>query len=79
MAAAGKSRALLHGRLNAGFEDIQAIAVSVLQHRIVLDYHAKLDGESGTSIASRLLSEIPPLDRPIPSTLAVSVPSPRGA
>jgi MoxR-like ATPase len=35
LAAASRARALLEGRLNASFEDVQAMAAPVLQHRIV--------------------------------------------
>jgi MoxR-like ATPase len=70
MAAGARARALLEGRLNASFEDVQSVAVPVMQHRLVLDYNAKLDGESGRSVVLRLLEEVSTLDRPMPTTLA---------
>ncbi len=69
MAAAARSRALLEGRTNASFEDVQAVAVPVLQHRLVLEYNAKLDGETGATVVARLLSEVPTLDRDVPKSL----------
>jgi MoxR-like ATPase len=69
MAAGGRARALLDGRVNASFEDVQAVAVPVLQHRLVLEYTAKLDGESGRSVVERLLQDVPALDQPLPETL----------
>jgi MoxR-like ATPase len=69
LAAAGKARALIEGRLNASFEDVQSVAVSVLQHRIVLDYNAKLDGETGASVIGKLISEIRTHDRDVPQSM----------
>ena len=69
LAAGARARALLDGRLNASFEDVQAIAVPVLQHRIVLDYSARLDGRTAAQIVSALLSEVPAQDRALPKTL----------
>ena len=58
LAAAVRARALIQGRLNASYEDVRAVAVSVLQHRIVLDYHARLEGATGASVATALVEEV---------------------
>ena len=70
LAAAARGRALLAGRLNASFEDVQAVAAPVLQHRIVLDYHARIDGLSAGQVVQALIEEVPAQNRPIPATLA---------
>ena len=69
LAAAARARALLAGRLNASFEDVQAVALPVLQHRIVLDYHARIDGLTPAGTVRALLEEVPAQDRPVPSAL----------
>lgn len=69
LAAAARARALLAGRLNASFEDVAALAIPVLQHRIVLDYSARIEGRTPAQTIKNLLAEVPPQDRPIPSTL----------
>ncbi len=69
LAAAARGRALLAGRLNASFEDVQAVALPVLQHRIVLDYHARIDGLTPAGAVRALLDEVPAQDRAVPSTL----------
>jgi MoxR-like ATPase len=69
LAAASRARALLGGRLNASFEDVRAIAVPVLQHRIVLDYHARIDGATTPQVVGALLEEVPAQVQTIPSTL----------
>jgi MoxR-like ATPase len=69
MASAAKARALLHERMNASFEDVKAIAPSVLRHRIVLDYNARVDGHSPNSVVATLLKQVPFQDSPTPKTL----------
>ena len=69
LAAAARARALLAGRLNASFEDVRAVALPVLQHRIVLDYHARIDGLTPAGTVRALLEEVPAQDRPVPSAL----------
>jgi MoxR-like ATPase len=69
LAAAARARALLHGRLNAAFEDVKAAAVAVLQHRLVLEYHARLEGATGATVTAALLAEVPVQDQEVPSTL----------
>jgi MoxR-like ATPase len=69
IAAAAKARALLNGRLNASFEDVQAVAIPVLQHRIVLDYQARLEGQTGAAVVAALVREVPMQDRALPSTV----------
>lgn len=70
LAAASRARALLEGRPNASFEDVQAVAKPVLQHRIILDYRAKLEGQTGATIVDQLLEEVPLQDRSLPKTLS---------
>ncbi|HMP89120.1 MAG TPA: MoxR family ATPase [Kiritimatiellia bacterium] len=69
MASAIKARALLHRRINASYEDVKAVAVSVLQHRIVLDYHARLEGMTGASVAQAILDEVSPNRDALPPVL----------
>ena len=69
MASASKARALIHGRTNASFEDVKAVAPAVLRHRIVLDYNARVDGHSTNSVVAKLLEEVPFQDSPTPKTL----------
>ncbi len=59
LAAAARARALLLRRANASYEDVRAVAVPVLQHRLVLDYHARLEGATGAGVAAALLDEVP--------------------
>lgn len=59
LASGAKARALMQGRANASFEDVKVIAPAVLRHRIVLDYHARVEGFTTDTIIQALLTEIP--------------------
>ena len=43
------------GRLNVAFEDIDAVAVAVLRHRIILSFDAVADGVDADTIIKQLL------------------------
>jgi MoxR-like ATPase len=55
MAEAARAFALLAGRPTVGFEDVKAVAVPVLNHRLVLNYKAKFDGVNAHGLIARLL------------------------
>jgi MoxR-like ATPase len=55
-----KARTILQGRYAVAIEDIQALAPSVLRHRIVPNFKAQGEGLSSLDIISRLLTEVKP-------------------
>ncbi len=59
LASASKARALLHGRINASFEDVEAVAPAVLVHRILLHYEARIEGLTPASVVADLLAKVP--------------------
>lgn len=69
LAASIRARAMLHGRVHASFEDAQSLAVPVLQHRVILDYHAKVEGMTGQTVVEALLEEISPDGVELPKSL----------
>lgn len=52
---AGKTRALSQGRFNVADEDIQALAIPVLRHRIVNNYSAEAEGITTDDLIKKLL------------------------
>ena len=52
---AGKVRALLHGRTHVTTDDIEALALPVLRHRIVPTFHAEAEGLTVDKIIAELL------------------------
>ena len=69
LAAGARSAALLGGRLNASFEDVEALAGPVLQHRIVLDYTARLAGRTAADVVRDILAAVPRQDKSAPDVL----------
>ena len=55
---AGRARAALHGRYNVACEDISALAVPVLRHRLIRSFHADADNKSSDQIIQQLIGQI---------------------
>jgi MoxR-like ATPase len=55
----GKARALMHGRYHVSFEDIRALALPVLRHRILLNVHAQSERVTTEKITEQLLNAVP--------------------
>ena len=56
---AAKARALLAGREYVAIEDVRAVALPVLRHRIMVNYHAEAEGVTVDEIIKRLIPTIP--------------------
>src|SRR5437762_1517762 len=56
---AGKARAVLHGRYYVSCEDIRAVAIPVLRHRILTNFNAEAEGVKPEEIIRRLTEIIP--------------------
>jgi MoxR-like ATPase len=57
-----KARTLLEGRYAVSVEDIQALAPSVLRHRIIPNFKAQAEGLGSLDIVSRLLADVKPAE-----------------
>ncbi|NQT85617.1 MoxR family ATPase, partial [bacterium] len=60
MMLAAKARAILHGRYHATTEDVRAMALPVLRHRVITTFNAEAAGITSDEIVERLLSELKP-------------------
>lgn len=58
MAEAARALALLDGRPSVGFEDVKAVAAPVLNHRLILNYQARLDKVTADSLVQELLDTL---------------------
>lgn len=56
---AGKVRALAQGRFNVSFDDIRAVALPALRHRLILNFEAEAEGITTDKIIEQVLSEVP--------------------
>jgi MoxR-like ATPase len=52
----GKARALLQGRAHVTPDDIKALAIPVLRHRILVNYRAEAEGVTVENVVERLLA-----------------------
>ncbi len=59
LVVAAKARCLLQGRPNVAFEDIRAVALPVLRHRIIRSFEGESDGISTDEIVRALLEHVP--------------------
>jgi MoxR-like ATPase len=57
---AAKARAILSGRYAASLEDVRALAMPVLVHRVLPNFHAEADGVSARSLVERLMEAVRP-------------------
>ncbi len=56
---AGKARAILHGRYNVSCEDIRAMALPVLRHRILLNFQAESERVDSDQVIKKLVDAVP--------------------
>ena len=56
---AGKVRALAQGRFNVSFDDLEAIALPALRHRLILNFEAEAEGVTTDHIIAQVLKDVP--------------------
>jgi MoxR-like ATPase len=66
LVSGAKVRAILQGRFHVSIEDIEALALPVLRHRIVPTFQAESEGINADKIILRLLASIPRLPASTP-------------
>jgi len=57
---AAKARALSRRRYHVAYEDITSLAIPVMRHRILLNFHAESDRVDADHILQRLIEQLPP-------------------
>jgi len=56
---AAKANALFDGRLNAGFDDVRAMARQALRHRVLLNFEGEAEGITAEQVIDDVLSHTP--------------------
>jgi MoxR-like ATPase len=56
---AGKVRALFAGRFNVSFDDIRAVAVACLRHRLILNFEGEAEGIDSANLISDIVQHLP--------------------
>ncbi|HYF48671.1 MAG TPA: MoxR family ATPase [Planctomycetota bacterium] len=60
---AGKARAILNGQFHVSCEDIEAVAPSVMRHRIACNFTAQAEGITTDKVIEKLLQSIPKTEK----------------
>ncbi len=63
---AGRAHALLNGRTFLTHEDVQAIALPVLGHRLIMRPESEMDGTTIEMVVSQIIQSVPVLKDPAP-------------
>lgn len=71
IAEAARGQALLAGRPTVGFEDVQAVAEPVLNHRLILNYQARFDQVDTSRVIQDLITRINEAGLKLPEDMAL--------
>lgn len=67
LAGAARAHALVRGRVQAGFDSVSGLFSAVLNHRIILDYSARVDGVPVQQVLDAILDSVEPTSKPLPA------------
>lgn len=71
IAEASRAAALLDGRPTVGFKDVEEVAPAVLNHRIILNYKARMDNIDSFRIIDRIIEETDETDLSLPKDVKI--------
>lgn len=71
MAESARAIALMSGRPTVGFDDVKTVAIPVLNHRLILNYKAKLDRVTTTKVIEHLLESLDETGLNLPADVTV--------
>jgi MoxR-like ATPase len=72
IAEAARAMALFDGRPAAGFDDVKRVADAVLNHRVLTNYRARLDGVTSSKIVAGLVASLEETGVRLPDDVEVS-------
>jgi MoxR-like ATPase len=59
MILAAKARAALSGRAHASCEDVAAVAIPAMRHRLILNYTAQSEGVTTDLLTAQVVASVP--------------------
>jgi MoxR-like ATPase len=68
---AAKAAALLDGRPNTAFEDVDAVAKPVLRHRMIRSFEGEADGVTTDTVVEAVLESVKKLPSKVEKTAAL--------
>jgi MoxR-like ATPase len=72
MAEAARAYALLAGRPTVGFDDVKVVAAPVLNHRVILNYKARLDQVDTFTVVQNLVGNIEETGLGLPADVTIA-------
>ncbi len=73
LAESARAIAFLAGRPTAGFEDVQAVAGPVMNHRLILNYKARLDQVTAHKVVAELVGKLDAAGLGLPQDISLGV------
>jgi len=73
IAEAARGHALLDGRPTVGFEDVKAVALPVLNHRVILNYKARFDKVDTFGVMETLISSLDEAETGLPRDVSLEM------
>lgn len=71
LANTSRAAAIIAGKPNVGFDEVKFVASSVLSHRVILDYSARMEGWDNQSLVRELIGLVPEVGREIPADVQI--------
>ena len=71
LAESARASALLAGRPSVGFEDVRSVAPAVLNHRLLLNYQARLEKVTSFDLIDLLLDKVDPAGLDLPKGVSL--------
>ena len=71
LAESARAIALMAGRPTVGFEDVQAVAGPVMNHRLILNYKSRLDQVTAFGVVRDLLKRLDATGLDLPGDIAI--------
>jgi MoxR-like ATPase len=72
LAESARAIALLNGRPTVGFEDVQAVAGPVMNHRLIVNYKARLDQVDSLSLVRGLVDKLDATGVDLPADVTIA-------
>ncbi|MFP4380296.1 MAG: AAA family ATPase [Candidatus Sumerlaeia bacterium] len=67
LAAASRAQALMRGRVQAGFDSVAELYPAVMNHRIILDYSARVDGVDVMQVIDAIIKSVEASSKSLPA------------
>jgi MoxR-like ATPase len=67
LGSAAKAKALILGRVQAGFDSVKELFPAVMNHRLILDYSARIDGVTVDQVMDAIVTKVEEYSKSLPA------------